>query len=163
MSLDREFIRQLFLSKRGDKFADIIIVTNFLLDHGSFEGYMEDLAKAVGLSKNRVSAAITHMRTTEWKELHGYTIPYVGKGKGDKTWRIVMVAEDFDKAFDKSNMHRHVEICADLRRVKSHFELHVEKATDEVTRRRAQRMVLELQHYLDIVALEQESEDVEAM
>jgi len=99
---------------------DIKALQDFLLK-GPFKGVAWDLARALGIPHQRLWNAINTVRTVEWVEEAGWTIPFVGRGPGPHTWQLAR-KEDAEVLQD-SAYYRGGHVIEHLRRVQAETSL----------------------------------------
>jgi hypothetical protein len=65
--------------------------------HGiPFRGIQDDVADLVGVNPTTFGTVLSTARTAEFVRKHGYVIPFVKKGMGDKEWIAVATQDPLD-------------------------------------------------------------------
>ncbi len=87
---------------------DVQAVFDHLMQ-GPFQGSAWDLAKAVGISYDRVNEVLWAVRKPEFVEEHHWTIPFVVRGADTNTWQIVDMDDKADNLVMRESQHRRTE------------------------------------------------------
>lgn len=80
------------------------------------------IAAFCGVPPTRFSRALTHVRSPQWIEEHGWTIPNVQKGSGQKVWSVAARRED-EGALRRGIKIKTPETIEHLRRAKAQADL----------------------------------------
>lgn len=153
---DLEFLTKLLnqivqRAPRGQVYTDAVTLCALL--ETPFEGTISDLANASEIPTNRINSVLALVRSEEWIKDHGFTIPYVTKGRGPKTWVLVSAEdEDYHGILDTGTDKRRWECYRLTIRLRSHISI-LSRAADKALREEARAVELRLKHIIDIYEL----------
>src|SRR5262252_3607705 len=94
---------------------------DYLIGHGPFNGVAEELADTLGISHQRLQSVLISVRSADWVEAAGWTVPFVGRGPGPHTYQLV-TGEDAE-ILQESAYYRGGHVIEHLRRVQAETSL----------------------------------------
>lgn len=98
----------------------------YLVKNGPYPSYSHHLARRIGVSGQQIVVALSRVRSVEWIEEHGWTIPYVGQGTGKKNpYMVVTGRNEAVKYLHPGVRFRGSDLLGSLRRWDAHADMGV--------------------------------------
>jgi len=130
---------------------DAVAIYNLLKDK-PFYGNMIDISIALGVSHQRVNRAIGYIRSAEWIEKFGWTIPFVPKGPGKKPWYVVRNAKDRKILYAGAVLEKRIALRK-VEKILAHFELVKLLAKTKIEKDTAELQIVSLKHVINLMHL----------
>ena len=131
MSLTKEQIEALLASGGGTYiYEDIALVDAWLEQYQPFYGNRQNLADAMGISVDRLQRVLNVVRSQEFVDAFGWTIPWVRKGRGERAWVRAESMEQFEE-LNHGNKIKKKELKNTLAKFRATVQEQVEVTKDD--------------------------------